>query len=95
MKITDVRIKLVKREEGILKAVASVTLDGCFVVHDIKVLQGDIGPYIAMPSKKVPDVTLGKDVHKDIAHPLDTPTRDMFKKAVIDAYQAELNKAQD
>ncbi len=95
MKITDVRVKLIKRDDSILKAVASVTLDGCFVVHDIKVLQGDIGPYIAMPSKKVPDVTLGKDVHKDIAHPLDTPTRDMFKKAVIDAYQAELEKGEN
>ncbi len=95
MKITDVRVKLVKREDSMLKAVASVTIDGCFVVHDIKVLQGDIGPYIAMPSKKVPDVTLGKDVHKDIAHPLDTPTRDMFKKAVIDAYNAELEKNKD
>lgn len=92
MKITDVRVKLIKREDSILKAIASVTIDGCFVVHDIKVLQGDIGPYIAMPSKKVPEVTLGKDVHKDIAHPLDTPTRDMFKKAVIDAYLAEQEK---
>ena len=92
MKITDVRVKLIKREDSMLKAVASVTLDGCFVVHDIKVLQGDNGAYIAMPSKKVPEVALGKDVHKDIAHPLDTPTRDMFKKAVIDAYEAELAK---
>ena len=94
MKITDIRVKLSKREDSVLKAVASITIDDCFVVHDIKVLKGDSELYIGMPSKKVPDAT-GRDSHKDIAHPLNTETREMLKKLVLEAYDKELknNKA--
>lgn len=93
MKITDIRVKLSKKDDSVLKAVASITIDDCFVVHDIKVLKGDNELYIGMPSKKVPDATLGKDVHKDIAHPLNTETREMLKKLVLEAYENELSKA--
>lgn len=95
MKITDVRVRLSKKEDAILKGVASITIDDCFVVHDIKVLKGDNELYIGMPSKKVPDATLGKDVYKDIAHAINTATREEIKKAVLSAYDAELKKVSE
>ena len=71
MKISDVRIRFVKKDESKLKAVASITIDDCFVVHDIKVIEGADGPFIAMPSRKTNDGEF-----KDIAHPLNTETRE-------------------
>ena len=71
MKISDVRIRFVKKEDSKLKAVASITIDDCFVVHDIKVIEGTDGPFIAMPSRKTNDGEF-----KDIAHPLNTETRE-------------------
>lgn len=94
MQITDIRVRLSKKDDGVLKAVASITIDDCFVVHDIKILSGDNGPYIRMPSKKVPDATLGKDVYKDIAHPIKTETREELSKLVISAYEEELKKGE-
>lgn len=88
MTISDVRVRLVKKDDGRLKAVASVTLDECFVVHDIKVIDGTDGCFIAMPSRKTAD-----GEYKDIAHPIKTEMRDALKKAVLDAYEAE--KAKD
>lgn len=94
MQITDVRVRLSKKEDGVLKAVASVTIEDCFVVHDIKILSGDNGPYIRMPSKKVPDAATGKDVYKDIAHPIKTEVREELSKLIIAAYEEELKKAE-
>ena len=54
MSISEVRVRLVKKDEGKLKAVASVTIDNCFVVHDVKILEGSEGYFIAMPSKRLP-----------------------------------------
>lgn len=88
MTISDVRVRLVKKDDGRLKAVASVTLDECFVVHDIKIIDGTDGCFIAMPSRKTAD-----GEYKDIAHPIKTEMRDALKKAVLDAYEAE--KAKD
>lgn len=89
--ITDIRVKLSKREDNNLKAIASITIDDCFVVHDIKVLKGDTAPYIGMPSKKVPSTDPSKEHdYKDIAHALNTETREAIKKLVIDAYEKEL-----
>ena len=65
LKISDVRIRFVKKEDSKLKAVASITIDDCFVVHDIKIIEGADGPFIAMPSRKTNDGEF-----KDIAHPL-------------------------
>ncbi len=87
MKITDVRVRLVKKDDTKLKAVASITFDDCFVVHDIKVIDGNNGPFIAMPSKKT-----GENEHKDIAHPINTQTREELIACILDAYQKELDK---
>ncbi len=80
MNITDVRIRLIDKSEK-MKAVASVTFDGDFVVHDIKVIDGQNGLFIAMPSKKV-----GEDNYKDIAHPLSSETRNQLKDVILEAY---------
>ncbi len=82
MKITDVRIRIVKKDEAKLKAVASITFDDCFVVHDIKVIEGTDGVFIAMPSRKTPD-----GEYKDIAHPLNTETREEIRKTILEKYE--------
>lgn len=73
MTITDVRIRKIATE-GKMKAIVSVTFDNEFVVHDIKVIEGQNGLFIAMPSRKTPDGEF-----KDIAHPINTDTREKFK----------------
>ncbi len=88
LNITDIRVRLVKKEDLKLKAVASVTIDGCFVVHEIRVIESDKGLFVAMPSKKTPDGEF-----KDIAHPIDTKTRNMLDKAVLDAYDKAVKDA--
>ena len=70
LKISDVRVRLVQKEDSKLKAVASMTIDDCFVVHDIKVIEGQEGYFIAMPSRKASD-----GEYKDIVHPINTETR--------------------
>lgn len=82
LKITDVRIRIVKKDEAKLKAVASITFDDCFVVHDIKVIEGTDGVFIAMPSRKTPD-----GEYKDIAHPLNTETREEIRKTILEKYE--------
>ena len=89
LKISDVRIRFVKKEDSKLKAVASITIDDCFVVHDIKVIEGSDGPFIAMPSRKTNDGEF-----KDIAHPLNTETREELRNAILAAYSEELSKAE-
>ena len=85
MKISDVRIRLVNKEDNKLKAVASMTIDDCFVIHDIKIIEATEGAFIAMPSRKTNDGD-----YKDIAHPLNTETRELIKKALLTAYYDEL-----
>ena len=87
MKISDVRIRLVTKEESKLKAVASMTIEDCFVVHDIKVIQGQEDYFIAMPSRKTND-----GEYKDIVHPINTETREQIIKIVLDAFKEELAK---
>lgn len=87
MKITDVRVRLVQKDESKLKAVASITFDDCFVIHDIKVIEGQEGNFIAMPSRKGVD---GK--YKDIVHPINTETRQQIINQVLDAYNIEKDK---
>jgi stage V sporulation protein G len=67
--------------------VASITLEDCFVIHDIKIIDSPDGPFIAMPSRKTND-----GEYKDIAHPLNTATRENIKEAILSAYHEELNK---
>ena len=87
MKISDVRVRLVKKDESKLKAVASITLDDCFVVHDIKVIEGNEGYFIAMPSRKTAD-----GEYKDIAHPIKTEMRENLIKAILSAFEEEKAK---
>ena len=82
MRISDVRIRLIQKEDSKLKAVASITIDECFVVHDIKVLDGDKGLFVSMPSRKTPD-----GQYKDVAHPLNTETREELSKTVLAEYE--------
>ena len=86
MEITDVRIRRME-DEGKMKAVASVTFDGEFVVHDIKVIEGTEGYFIAMPSRKTND-----GEYKDIAHPINTETREELIKIILNAFEEEKAK---
>jgi len=88
MKISDIRVRLVQKEDSKLKAVASMTIDDVFVVHDIKILAGEESNFIAMPSRKTND-----GEYKDIVHPINTETREQIIKLVLDAYEAEKAKA--
>ncbi len=90
MTISDVRVRLVKKDDNKLKAVASVTFDDCFVVHDIKVIEGNEGYFIAMPSRKTND-----GEYKDIAHPIKTEMRESLIKAILSAFEEEKAKPQD
>jgi stage V sporulation protein G len=83
MKITEVKVFPVNEDR--LKAYVSITLENCFVVRDLKVIQGTNGLFVAMPSKKRKDGQF-----RDIAHPLNQETRNMIEDAVFDAFEAEL-----
>ena len=82
MQITDVRVRKVVAKEGKLKAVVSITLDDEFVVHDIKVLEGEKGLFIAMPSRKASD-----GEYRDIAHPITSGTREKIQKMILEKYE--------
>ena len=82
MQITDVRLRKVNSENR-MKAVASVTFDNEFAVHDIKVIESQNGLFIAMPSRKTPNGEF-----KDIAHPINAETREKIQKAILEAYEA-------
>ena len=81
MQITDVRIRKVEKE-GKMKAVVSITIDEEFVVHDIKIIEGEKGLFIAMPSRKAAD-----GEYRDIAHPINSATRDRIQKLILEKYQ--------
>ena len=81
MTITDVRIRKIA-SDGKMKAIVSVTFDNEFVVHDIKVIEGQNGLFIAMPSRKTPDGDF-----KDIAHPINTDTREKIQTSILEAYE--------
>lgn len=89
MKITDVRVRKVAKE-GKMKAVVSITLDDIFVVHDIKVIEGDKGLFIAMPSRKS-----GDGEYRDIAHPINSETRDWIQKVILEGYEKALEEMVD
>lgn len=86
MTITDVWVRKVTKE-GKLKAIVSITLDDEFVVHDIKVIEGDKGLFIAMPSKKSADGEF-----RDIAHPINSSTREMIQSMILEKYQQSLTE---
>ena len=86
MQITDVRIRKITTD-GKMKAIVSVTFDNEFVVHDIKIIEGQNGLFIAMPSRKTPDGEF-----KDIEHPINTDTREKIQGSILDAYEKALNE---
>jgi stage V sporulation protein G len=86
MEITEVRVFPVQEDK--LKAYVTITLDGCFVVRDLKVIHGNTGLFVAMPAKRRKDGTF-----KDIAHPLNTETREWMEKVILAEYDRELKKA--
>lgn len=86
MNITDVRIRLIKKEDSKLKAVATITIDNAFAIHDIKVIEGTNGYFISMPSRKI-----NENEHKDIAHPINAEARALIHNLIIDAFNKELS----
>ncbi len=84
MEITDIRIRQMTHDEK-MKAVVSVTFDNCFVVHDIKIIDGQDRLFIAMPSRKTPD-----DEYKDIAHPINMEMRTLLQNEILEKYQSTL-----
>lgn len=84
MKITDVRVRKITKE-GKMKAIVSITIDNEFVVHDIKVIEGEKGLFIAMPSKKATD-----GEYRDIAHPINSETREGIQKIILESYEKAL-----
>lgn len=86
MNITDVRVRKVN-SDGKMKAVVSITLDDCFVIHDIKIIEGNNGRFIAMPSRKV-----GEGDFRDIAHPIQSETRNHLQTVIFEAYEESLRQ---
>jgi len=86
VEITDVRLRKIETE-GKLRAYVSITFDDSFVVHDLRVIDGNKGMFVAMPSKRLPNGD-----HKDIAHPINTEIREKIQNAVLDVYNRELEE---
>lgn len=86
MQITDIRIRKVDKD-GKMKAVVSITIDDAFVVHDIKIIEGEKGLFIAMPSRKMSD-----GEYRDIAHPINSGTREKIQKMILDKYDEVLHE---
>lgn len=84
MQVTDVRVRKVSKE-GKMKAIVSITLDDEFAIHDIKVIDGDKGLFIAMPSRKA-----GDGEYRDIAHPINTQMRDHIQNIILEKYEEAL-----
>lgn len=87
MKITNVSIRKSDKEDSRMKAIASVLLDDEFAVHDIRIIEGTKGLFIAMPSRKT-----SSGGYRDIAHPISQEVRTMFEKEILDAYEKSLNE---
>ena len=89
MQITDVRVRKITKE-GKMKAIVSITLDDEFVVHDIKVIEGEKGLFIAMPSKKSTDGEF-----RDVAHPIKSSTRDLIQQIILESYEKALTEPEE
>ena len=87
MQVTSVSVRKIEKEGSRMRGIASIVLDDSFAVHDIRIIEGDNGLFIAMPSRKT--ATGG---YRDIAHPISQEVRTMFEKAVLDAYEKALNE---
>lgn len=89
MQITDVRVRKVTKE-GKMRAVVSITIDNEFVVHDIKVIEGEKGLFIAMPSRKASD-----GEYRDIAHPINSETRDRIQALILKKYEETASETEE
>ena len=89
MQVTDVRIRKITKE-GKMKAIVSITLDDEFVIHDIKIIEGEKGMFIAMPSRRA-----GDGEYRDIAHPINSDTREKVQKMILDKCEAILTEEPD
>ena len=90
MKISDVKIRLIAKEDSKLKAVASIVIEDSIALHDIKVIENDAGMFIAMPAKKTESGT-----YRDIVHPINKETRDNLTSVVLEAYNKALSESQN
>lgn len=88
MQITDVRVRKITAKEGKLKAIVSITIDDEFVVHDIKVIEGEKGLFIAMPSRKSAD-----GEYRDTVHPINSATRERIQNQILEKYEAAMLEA--
>ena len=87
LNISDTKVRILESSDSKLKAIASIVIDECFAVHDIKIIEGADGLFIAMPSRKTAEGTF-----KDTAHPINSETRDLIKAKVLDAYKKALEE---
>ena len=85
MEITNVRVRVVEKENSKMRGFASVTIDDQFVVHDIRILEGDNGLFLAMPSKQI-----APGEYRDIAHPINSEARKLFSDAILAEYEKEV-----
>ena len=87
MKITSVNVRKIEKDNSRIRGIASVVLDDCFAVHGIRIIEGDGGLFIAMPSRKTPDGEF-----KDIAHPINTETREKIQASILAAYEVAMEE---
>ena len=87
MQVTSVSVRKIEKEGSRMRGIASIVLDDSFAVHDIRIIEGDNGLFIAMPSRKT-----STGGYRDIAHPISQEVRTMFEKEVLDAYEKALNE---
>lgn len=84
LKITSVNVRKIEKEDSRMKGIASVLIDDCFAIHDIRIIEGDNGLFIAMPSRKT-----AVGLYRDIAHPINQEVRKMFEDEILEAYKKE------
>ena len=89
MKISDIRVRLLSNAENKMKATASFTIDDCFVIHEVRIIEGSKGMFIAMPSRKI-----ANGDYKDICHPIDTATRNSIEAQILESYDKACALAQ-
>ncbi len=86
MKITSVNVRVTDKEDSKMKGIASILLDDCFAIHDIRIIEGEKGLFVAMPSRKT-----ATGEYRDIAHPITPECRKMFEDTILEQYNKELN----
>ena len=94
IQITEVKISL-RPEQDPLKAFASITFEGCFVVHDLRIINTKGKTFVAMPSKKIKDHNQDSERHKDIAHPINREMRELIEKTVLEKYKETVKSMVD